>query len=87
MRTFKSTAPARRFLFVHGIVGNLFRVGRHLLRAVYYRLFWARALSSWQPVSGVRLNLLANFLDQRPSQLPDTSIPAKKPHAATRTLV
>ncbi len=48
MRRFKSTVQAQRFLSVHGIVGNLFRVGRHLLRAVHYRLFRARALDAWQ---------------------------------------
>jgi len=35
----------------HSIVGNLFRVGRHLLRAVHYRLFRARAFDSWQQVA------------------------------------
>ena len=33
MRRFKSAAHAQRFLLVHGLVRNLFRVGRHLLRA------------------------------------------------------
>ena len=51
MRRFKSSAQAQRFLSVHGIVGNLFRVGRHLLRAVHYRLFRARAFGSWLQVS------------------------------------
>jgi putative transposase len=51
MRRFKSTVQAQRFLSVHGIVGNLFRVGRHLLRAANYRLFRARAFGSWQQVS------------------------------------
>ena len=31
MRRFKSAAHAQRFLSVHGLVQNLFRVGRHLL--------------------------------------------------------
>jgi putative transposase len=48
MRRFKSPAQAQRFLSVHGIVGNLFRVGRHLLRAIHYRMFRARAFGSWQ---------------------------------------
>ena len=51
MRRFKSPAQAQRFLLVHGIVGNLFRVGRHLLRAVHYRLFRARAFDSWKQVA------------------------------------
>ena len=33
MRGFKSVGHAQRFLSVHGLVQNLFRVGRHLLRA------------------------------------------------------
>ena len=51
MRRFKSTFQAQRFLSVHGIVGNLFRVGRHLLRAANYRLFRARAFGFWQQIS------------------------------------
>ncbi len=51
MRRFKSPAHAQRFLSIHGIVGNLFRVGRHLLRAAHYRLFRDRAFGSWQQVS------------------------------------
>ncbi len=35
MRRFTSAAHAQRFLSVHGVVLNLFRVGRHLLRAVH----------------------------------------------------
>ncbi len=33
MRRFKSVGHAQRFLSVQGLVLNLFRVGRHLLRA------------------------------------------------------
>ena len=51
MRRFKSPAQAQRFLSVHGVVGNLFRVGRHLLRAVHYRTFRSRAFRAWQQVS------------------------------------
>ena len=36
MRRFKSTAHAQRFLSVHGIVRNLFGVGRHLLQAAHH---------------------------------------------------
>ena len=32
MRGFTSPAHAQRFLHVHGVIQNLFRVGRHLLR-------------------------------------------------------
>ncbi|MEE8544065.1 MAG: IS6 family transposase [Gammaproteobacteria bacterium] len=51
MRRFKSPAQAQRFLSVHGVVGNLFRVGRHLLRAVHYRVFRSQAFGTWQQVS------------------------------------
>ncbi len=37
MRRFKSPGQAQRFLTVHGLVQNLFRVGRQLLQARHYR--------------------------------------------------
>ena len=37
MRGFRSDGHAQRFLSVHGQRNNLFRLGRHLLRAVNYR--------------------------------------------------
>ena len=43
MRRFKSAAHAQRFLSVHGLVQNLFRVGRHLLRAVHHRALRTRS--------------------------------------------
>jgi putative transposase len=46
MRRFKSPVQAHRILSVHSIVSNLFRVGRHPLRAANYRIFRARALVS-----------------------------------------
>ncbi len=48
MRGFTSVAHAQRFLAVHGIVLNLFRIGRHLLRAVNHRLLRARAFGAWR---------------------------------------
>ncbi len=51
MRRFKSAAHAQRFLSVHGLVLNLFRVGRHLLRAAHYRLLRTRSLLVWQEVT------------------------------------
>ena len=48
MRGFASVRHAQRFLSVHGIVLNLFRVGRHLLRAIQHRLLRARAFSTWR---------------------------------------
>ena len=51
MRRFKSAAHAQRFLSVHGPVLNLFRVGRHLLRAVHHRLLRTRSFRIWDEVS------------------------------------
>ncbi len=51
MRRFKSAAHAQRFLSVHGLVLNLFRVGRHLLQAAHYRLLRTRSLLIWQEVT------------------------------------
>ena len=51
MRRFKSWAQAQRFLSVHGVTQNLFRVGRHLLRAVHHRALRARALMVWKAVT------------------------------------
>ena len=51
MRRFKSSGQAQRFLTVHGVVGNLFRLGRHLTRAIHYREFRSRALREWQEVT------------------------------------
>ncbi len=53
MRRFKSVSRAQRFLSVHGMVQNLFRLGRHLLRAWNYRLFRMRAFARWQQATCV----------------------------------
>ncbi len=50
---FKSAAHAQRFLSVHGLVLNLFHVGRHLLRAVNHRLLRTRAFGVWREVTCV----------------------------------
>ena len=47
MRRFKSPGQAQRFLTVHGLVQNLFRVGRHLLRAPHHRELRGRAFLVW----------------------------------------
>ena len=52
MRRFKSTAHAQRFLSVHGVVRNLFRVGRHLLQAAHHRLLRTRSFLVWNDVTG-----------------------------------
>jgi putative transposase len=39
MRKFKSQGQAQRFFSCHGVVNNLFRIGRHLMKASHYRVF------------------------------------------------
>ena len=51
MRRFKSAAQAQRFLSLHGVVQNLFRVGRHLLRSTNHRLLRSRSFAVWQTVT------------------------------------
>jgi len=51
MRRFKSVAHLQRFEAVHGLVLNLFRVGRHLLRSAHYRLRRTRAFVEWDAVT------------------------------------
>ena len=51
MRRFKSAAHVQRFTSVHGVVQNLFRVGRHLLRSVHNRLLRRRAFQVWDAVT------------------------------------
>ncbi len=53
MRRFKSPGQAQRFLVLHAVVGNLFRLGRHLTRATHYWMFRARAFARWQEVTYV----------------------------------
>jgi putative transposase len=47
MRRFKSAGQAQRFLSVHGVVQNLFRLGRHHLLSVNYRLLRDRSFKEW----------------------------------------
>ena len=51
MRRFKSAVHLQRFASVHGVVQNLFRVGRHLLRAADHRLLRTRAFVEWDVVT------------------------------------
>ena len=48
MRGFASSTQAQRFLTLHGLTQNLFRLGRHLLQAVNYRILRAQAFQVWQ---------------------------------------
>ena len=50
--TVKSPAHAQRFLWVHGLVQNLFRVGRHLLRAAHHCLLRTLSFLVWSDVTG-----------------------------------
>ena len=51
MRRFESPAHLQRFASVYGAVQNLFRVGRHLLRAAHHRLLRTRAFVEWEAVT------------------------------------
>ena len=51
MRRFKSPAHLQRFASVHSVVQNLFRVGRHLLRADHHRVLRTRAFVEWKSVT------------------------------------
>ena len=50
MRGFTSPTQAQRFLTLHGLTQNLFRLGRHLMQAVNYRLLRTQAFQVWQEV-------------------------------------
>ena len=51
MRRFKSAVHAQCFLSFHGVVQNLFRVGRELLRAAHHPLLRTRSLRVWNAVT------------------------------------
>ena len=51
MRRFKSARQAQRFLSLHGVVRNLFCVGRHLLRSTHHRLLRSRSFEVWRTVT------------------------------------
>jgi putative transposase len=48
MRGFSSSQQAQRFLTLHGLTQNLFRLGRHLMQAVNYRLLRTQSFQIWQ---------------------------------------
>ena len=50
MRGFNAPTQAQRFLTLHGLTQNLFRLGRHLMQAVNYRLLRRQAFQVWQDV-------------------------------------
>ena len=51
MRRFKSVAQAQQFLSVHGVILNLFRVGRQLLRPANHRIQRERSFLVWSEVT------------------------------------
>jgi putative transposase len=51
VRRFRSPGQAQRFLAVHGMVQNLFRLGRHHLRAKNYRWLRDRSFRDWREVT------------------------------------
>ena len=53
MRRFKSPGQAQRFLSVHGVVQNLFRVGRHLVNSANHRTLRDRSFGVWRQVTCV----------------------------------
>ena len=48
MRGFSSSTQAQRFLTLYGLTQNLFRLGRHLMQAVNYRILRAQAFQVWK---------------------------------------
>jgi putative transposase len=48
MRGFSSSTQAQIFLTLHGLTQNLFRLGRHLMQAVNYRILRAQAFQVWK---------------------------------------
>ncbi len=50
MRGFSSSTQAQRFLTLHGLTQNLFRLGRPFLQAVNYRLLRTQAFQVWREV-------------------------------------
>ena len=50
MRGFRSSDQAQRFLTLYELTQNFFRLGRHLMQAVNYRIWRAQAFQVWQEV-------------------------------------
>jgi putative transposase len=48
MRGFSSSTQAQRFLALHGLTQNLFRLGRHLTQAVNYRQLRTQSFLVWK---------------------------------------
>jgi len=48
MRSFASVKQAQRFLTLLGLTRHLFRLGRHLMPTVHYRLLRTQSFQVWQ---------------------------------------
>ena len=53
IRGFKSAGQSQRFLSIHGVVQNLFRVGRHRLKSEHHRLLRARSFAVWNEETAI----------------------------------
>ena len=51
MRGLRSPGQAQHFLSVHGAIGNLFRVGRHLVSSANHRTLRDRSFEVWREVT------------------------------------
>ena len=51
MRRFKSLRHVQRFLSAHSPIDNLFRLGRHLMKATHYLLFRDETFATWRGVT------------------------------------
>ena len=51
MRRFESARQAQRFLTMHGLIQNLFRVGRHLVSSANHRMLRDRSFGVWRQVT------------------------------------
>ena len=45
---------SKRFLSCHGVVNNLFRLGRHMMKAKNYRILRERSFVEWDRVSCIQ---------------------------------
>ena len=77
MRKFKSRGQAHRFLSYHGVVINLFRLGRHLMKASNYRVFRDRAFVEWDRASCIQNFALVVILALNSSNLDNLTVPSK----------
>lgn len=50
----KSHGHAQRFLSCHGVVNNLFRLGRRIMKAKNYRILRKRSFVEWYRVSCIQ---------------------------------